>query len=239
MDTARGAHSRNNAHNNSHHMPANPTIIFDIETGPLPASELVIPPFDPSQVKLGNVKNPDLIAEKIQKAEENHAADYIKNAALDAISGQVLCIGYRIEHDQPAVLCSDADGEAAMLRQWWAALNDFQRQPKLVGFNIKAFDLPFLIRRSWRHRLTPPYWLRQGRYWNDLIVDLREVWQLGDSRAHGSLAAISRHLGLGEKAGNGADFSNLWQTDREAAINYCLRDVQLTQQVADILIPSY
>ncbi len=239
MDTARGAHSRNNAHNNSHHMPANPTIIFDIETGPLPASELVIPPFDPSQVKLGNIKNPDLIAEKIQKAEENHAADYIRNAALDAISGQVLCIGYRIEHDQPAVLCSDADGEAAMLRQWWAALNDFQRQPKLVGFNIKAFDLPFLIRRSWRHRLTPPYWLRQGRYWNDLIVDLREVWQLGDSRAHGSLSAISRHLGLGEKAGNGADFSNLWQTDREAAINYCLRDVQLTQQVADILIPSY
>jgi len=220
-------------------MPANPTVIFDIETGPLPASELVIPPFDPSAVKLGNIKNPDLIAEKIQKAEESHAADYIKNAALDAISGQVLCIGYRIEHDQPAVLCADADGEAAMLRQWWAALNDFQRQPRMIGFNIKAFDLPFLIRRSWRHRLTPPYWLRQGRYWNDLIVDLREVWQLGDSRAHGSLGAISRHLGLGEKAGNGADFSALWQTDRQAAINYCLRDVQLTQQVADILIPSY
>ena len=84
-----------------------------------------------------------------------------------------------------------------------------------------------------------PYWLRQGRYWNDLVVDLREVWQLGDSRAHGSLAAICRHLGLGEKAGNGADFSLLWNTDRQAAIDYCLRDVQLTQQVADILIPAY
>lgn len=220
-------------------MPANPTVIFDIETGPLPPQELVIPPFDPKEVKLGNIKNPDLIAEKIQKAEETHVADYIRNAALDAISGQVLCIGYRIEHDQPAVLCSDADGEIAMLRQWWAALNDFERQPKLIGFNIKAFDLPFLIRRSWRHRLTVPYWLRQGRYWNDLIVDLREVWQLGDSRAHGSLAAISRHLGLGDKAGNGAMFSELWHTDRQAAVNYCLRDVQLTQQVADILIPTY
>ena len=220
-------------------MPANPTVIFDIETGPLPSQELVIPPFDPKEVKLGNIKNPDLIAEKIQKAEETHVADYIRNAALDAISGQVLCIGYRIEHDQPAVLCSDADGEIAMLRQWWAALNDFERQPKLIGFNIKAFDLPFLIRRSWRHRLTVPYWLRQGRYWNDLIVDLREVWQLGDSRAHGSLAAISRHLGLGDKAGNGAMFSELWNTDRQAAVNYCLRDVQITQQVADILIPTY
>jgi len=220
-------------------MPANPTVIFDIETGPLPSHELVIPPFDPKEVKLGNVKNPDLIAEKLQKAEETHVADYIRNAALDAISGQVLCIGYRIEHDQPAVLCSDTDGEIAMLRQWWAALNDFERQPKLIGFNVKAFDLPFLIRRSWRHRLTVPYWLRQGRYWNDLIVDLREVWQLGDSRAHGSLATISRHLGLGEKAGNGAMFSELWNTDRQAAVNYCLRDIQLTKQVADILIPTY
>jgi len=34
-------------------------------------------------------------------------------------------------------------------------------------------------------------------------------------------------------------FSELFRTDREAAINYCLRDVQLTQQVADILIPTY
>jgi hypothetical protein len=91
-------------------MPANPTIIFDIETGPLPINELVIPPFDPSQVKLGNIKNPDLIAEKIQKAEENHVTDYIKNAALDALSGQVLCIGYRLERDEPAILSSDADG---------------------------------------------------------------------------------------------------------------------------------
>jgi DNA polymerase elongation subunit (family B) len=220
-------------------MPANPTIIFDIETGPLPINELVIPPFDPSQVKLGNIKNPDLIAEKIQKAEENHVTDYIKNAALDALSGQVLCIGYRLERDEPAILSSDADGEAAMLRQWWELLNTWERQPRLIGFNVKSFDLPFLIKRSWKHRITPPYWIRNGRYWNDLIVDLREVWQLGDNRAHGSLGAISRHLGLGEKTGNGADFANLWKTNRQAAIEYCLQDVKLTQQVADVLMPSY
>ena len=220
-------------------MPANPTIIFDIETGPLPANELVIPPFDPSQVKLGNIKNPDLIAERIQKAEETHAADYIRNAALDALSGQVLCIGYRLERDEPAILSSDADGEAAMLRQWWELLNTWERQPRLIGFNIKAFDLPFLIKRSWKHRITPPYWIRHGRYWNDLVVDLREVWQLGDNRAHGSLGTISRHLGLGEKTGSGADFANLWKTNRQAAIDYCLQDVKLTQQVADVLIPTY
>ena len=220
-------------------MPANPTIIFDIETGPLPLDQLHIPPFDPSQVKLGNIKNPDLIAEKLQKAEENHVSDYIKNAALDALSGQVLCIGYRREHQETGILCADADGEAALLRQFWTLLNYYERQPKLIGFNVKAFDLPFLIKRSWKHRITPPYWLRQGRYWNDLVVDLREVWQLGDSRAHGSLASICRHLGLGEKAGSGADFSLMWNTNRQAAIDYCLQDIKLTQAVADILIPAY
>lgn len=220
-------------------MPSNPTIIFDIETGPLPLNELHIPPFNPADVKLGNVRNPDLIAERIRQAEENHVSDYIRNAALDALSGQILCIGYRIEREEPSVLCSDADGEAAMLRQWWKLLTDFERTPRLVGFNIKPFDLPFLVKRSWKHRIQIPYWLRQGRYWNDLVVDLREVWQLGDNRAHGSLAAISRHLGLGEKAGNGAMFSELWQTNRQAAIDYCLQDVKLTQQVADVLIPTY
>ena len=126
-----------------------------------------------------------------------------------------------------------------MLREWWNLLTYYERNPKLIGFNVKPFDLPFLIKRSWKHRIQVPYWLRQGRYWNDLIIDLREVWQLGDNRSHGSLAAISRHLGLGEKAGNGADFSTLWNTNRQAALDYCLRDVQLTQQVADILIPAY
>ncbi len=220
-------------------MPANPTIIFDIETGPLPLDQLHIPPFDPSQVKLGNIKNPDLIAEKLQKAEENHVSDYIRNAALDALSGQVLCIGYRVDHQEQNILCSDADGEIHLLRQWWALINYYERQPKLVGFNIKQFDLPFLIKRSWKHRIMPPYWLRQGRYWSELVVDLRETWQLGDNRAHGSLGAISRHLGLGDKAGSGADFSLLWNTNRQAAIDYCLQDIRLTQQVADILIPAY
>jgi len=220
-------------------MPANPTIIFDIETGALPFGELAIPAFNPADVKLGNTKDPDKIAERIRQAEENHVTDYIKNAALDALSGQVLCVGYRLERDEPAILSSDADGEAAMLRQWWELLNTWERQPRLIGFNIKAFDLPFLIKRSWKHRITVPYWIRHGRYWNDLIVDLREVWQLGDNRAHGSLGAISRHLGLGEKTGNGADFANLWKTNRQAAIDYCLQDVKLTQQVADVLMPSY
>ena len=102
-------------------MPANPNIYFDIETGPLPLAELNIPAFNPADVKFGNIKNPDLIAEKLQKAEESHTADYIRNAALDALSGQVLCFGYRVDHLEQNILCADADGEAPVAAMVGAA----------------------------------------------------------------------------------------------------------------------
>ena len=40
------------------------TIFFDVETAPLPESELaaMVPPFDPAEVRTGNLKDPDKIA---------------------------------------------------------------------------------------------------------------------------------------------------------------------------------
>ena len=60
------------------------TIVFDVETGPLAESELsaLLPPFDPAEVKCGNMKDPAKIAEKLAEAEEViklHRADLEKN----------------------------------------------------------------------------------------------------------------------------------------------------------------
>ena len=48
----------------------------------------------------------------------------------------------------------------------------------MVGFNSNQFDLPFLIRRSWKHNVAVPMGIRRGRYWSDQVLDLRDVWQL-------------------------------------------------------------
>src|SRR5476651_2330269 len=71
------------------------TIVFDLETGPLAESELsaLLPPFDPADVKTGNLKDPAKIAEKIAEAEANHKRDFIERAALDPLTGRVLAIG--------------------------------------------------------------------------------------------------------------------------------------------------
>ena len=226
------------------------TIFFDIETGPLPEDELaaLVPSFDPAEVKTGNLKDPDKIAAKLAEAEANHLRDYVEKAALDPLTGRVLAVGLLnvTPHRGPLPSaerkdCSEFvilghDDEAAILREFWQmAQGEMGRVNQMVGFNSNAFDLPFLIRRSWRHRVAVPFGIRRGRYWSDQMIDLRDAWQLGDRQARGSLDSIAKHLGLGAKNGHGADFARLWKSDRTQAVGYLRNDLQLTASIADAL----
>ena len=228
------------------------TILFDLETGPLAEGELsaLLPPFDPAEVKTGNLKDPAKIAEKIAEAETNHRRDFFDKAALDPLTGRVVAIGVMV-FPTPGTdgdSCNSSlraggrffiighDDEAQTLREFWELTRgDMGRLNPLIGFNIFNFDLPFLFRRSWKHRVPVPLGLRRGRYWSDQVVDLRDGWQLGDRQARGSLDSIAKHLGVGAKNGDGKAFAELWQSDRPKAEAYLRNDVELTAKVADAL----
>ena len=219
------------------------TIVFDIETGPLPESELlaILPAFDPAEVKTGNLKDPAKIAEKIAEAEASHRRDFIERAALDPLTGRVIAIGMVLAdsdqdyHEGEFSIIGHED-EARMLREFWELTRgEMGRLNPMIGFNIFGFDLPFLIRRSWKYRMPVPFGIRRGRYWGDQVVDLRDCWQLGDRQARGSLDSIARHLGVGAKNGDGQAFAELWQSDRKSAEEYLRNDIELTALVADAL----
>lgn len=209
------------------------TIIFDIETGALPDDQLLamLPPFDPGEVKTGNIKNPELIQAKLDEAEKRHFTDFKDKAALDALTGRVVAIGL-LEPEGEPVIVGEAD-ERRMLLDFWAQITDATGfSVRLIGFNCHLFDLPFLIRRSWVWGVPIPLGLRNGRYFDASVVDLRNEWQLGDRQAHGSLDRIARCLGLGAKNGNGKDFAALWAADRSKAEEYLKNDLRLTQAIA-------
>jgi len=213
------------------------TYTFDVETGPLAESELsaLLPPFDPAEVKTGNLKDPAKIAEKLAEAEANHRRDFFDKAALDPLTGRVIAIGMLdLETDKFFII--GHDDEARTLTEFWeASQGEMGRLNSMLGFNIFTFDLPFLIRRSWKHRIKVPFGIRRGRYWGDQLVDLRDAWQLGDRQARGSLDTIARHLGVGAKNGEGKAFAELWLNDRPKAEAYLRNDIQLTAKVADAL----
>ena len=207
------------------------TFIFDIETGPLSTEQVesVMPAFDPAEIKTGNLKDPAKVAEKIEQARSAHRQSFIDRAALDPMTGRVLAIGV-VDQDGSVDVLSGSEPD--LLYGFWDVIRCSGGIHRLIGFSVLSFDLPFLIRRSWRHGIPVPVGLRDGRYWSKDIIDLRDVWQLGDRQAHGSLNAICKFLGLGEKLGDGKDFAGLWETDREQAINYLKQDLNLTRKLA-------
>lgn len=212
------------------------TIFFDIETGPLGDSELaaLLPPFDRNAVKTGNLKDLEKIAAKLAEAEANHRCEFFERAALDATTGRVLAIGLLTEDGEFSIIGHDE--EPRLLQEFWAVCRSGTGcVNRMIGFNTHLFDLPFLIRRSFKHRVEIPAGIRNGRYWSDEMVDLREMWQMGDRQAHGSLGSIARHLGIGRKNGQGADFARLWREDRDQAIAYLRTDLELTAGIAAAL----
>lgn len=207
-------------------------LVFDIETAPLPDCDLKRA-FDGSEIKLGNLKDPEKIKEKL----DNAWFEFKSKAALSASTGYVLCIGYYYTDRDQAVIDDgeNDDGdtrEAKILRGFWSMVETCRKNSiEMGGVNIHDFDLPFLVRRSWILGVDVPAGvLGQGRYWHSVFVDLRKVWLCGQSPngVKSSFDELAAAFGTGGKpAGiNGGDFAELWERDRPTAIAYLENDLK-------------
>ncbi len=223
-------------------MMKKPRLIVDIETGPVADSllSMIIPPFDERDVKHGNLKDPVKIAEKIDEARASHFTEYKRNAALNAMTGHVLAIGMAINGNTQILI----EDERLMLQKVWDAIEHGTMETgcDVVGWYIKGFDLVFLSRRSYHYKIKPPIWLRDGRYWNRRIIDLHEIWTMGEYRADDkkrisyTLGNVATFLGLGSKTGSGVDFADLLKSDPDGARAYLQNDLDLTGEIAEVLL---
>lgn len=206
---------------------------FDIETAPLCEEQLRadMPQFEPAK----NLKDPEKIKADILEKEQR----YIREAALNPITGSVLCVGIlRYVPATGRMVFTHLEGEEeVILEQFWGMFStgEFDQIP-WVGFNTKGFDLPFLIQRSWHRRVALPQKLFHGRYFSARFIDLMEVWQCF-SRRHEfvSLDRLARFLGIGSKNGSGADFAKLWVENKPMALEYLQNDLSLIQQAAEVM----
>lgn len=195
--------------------------ILDIETGPAPAAELeaVMPQFKSP----ANYKKPEAIAEYVAQAK----SDWIERAALSAVTGRVLCVGMTMAPDLKGYICED--NEKGCIEHTWGI---WLRGDHFVGWNLKGFDLPFLVRRSWALGVKVPPDLMEGRWWSQRVIDLMELWSLTNRDQRESLDTVAKALGVGAKNGHGADFARLWAEDRDKARAYLLNDLSITAKIA-------
>lgn len=197
---------------------------FDCETEPLPADELA--KFMPEFQAPSNYKDP----EKIKASIADQQARWIEDGALSAVTGRIICVGM-LRGERFDVWTNE--DESQFLIDWWGfASGELQSGGLLIGFCVKTFDLPFLVRRSWKHGIKVPFCIWNGRYFADNIIDVAELWQCGnrDPRDRVSLDTLSKFLGIGEKTGDGKDFAELWRTDQAKAKAYLHNDLALAQR---------
>jgi len=201
-------------------------LIFDIETAPEPDGvletffdfdetkvtnyRLLTAEFDPSAVKVGNMKDPAKIAAKIEAAREKFAADkeavaenieaaraeawqeFKDKAALSPLTGQVLAIGW-LQPDQPdasVVPAHVSNGgmltpvtEHELIENFLSMADAMLSDGgSLVGHNIIGFDLPFLLRRGLKYGIKPPKTITNAlaQYKPTNLIDTQREWQMGN-----------------------------------------------------------
>jgi RNase_H superfamily len=212
---------------------------FDIETAPLgsEALELIAPPFDPNSVKVGNLGG-QKAAEKIEKGRADHFTKFMRHAALSPVTGSIVAIGVIGPTDEDltsAIGCS----EETLLRFFFDMFTDSigtAGGAHWIGFNIAAFDVPFIVRRAWHLKVAIPPELVSRRYLSRAFTDLMEVWKLtGGWNDLISLSDLAQFLGLPPKDSKGAQFVELLRYEPEKAAAYLQNDLRLTWGIADRL----
>ena len=205
-------------------------IVFDIET--IPQDEAKLLALAPEFAAPANLKDPA----KIEAAIAKKRSDYLADAALNWKTAEIVLIG---AGDDAGIQSFTAGTEKELVGNFLTLLGDALADGVAVGgHNVKGFDLPMLVNRARVHGLKIPatllsFW--KGRpQWAENIFDTLEILSFGKSFEGNGVEDVARVFGLPPKLGQGGDFPLLWRADRDGAIAYNRRDVEIEIEIARI-----
>ena len=224
-------------------------LVFDIETGPLLEETLrglyQEPTLEEFAAGCDKRWKPETVQAKYEETRGGMWQAFVDKAALSPLTGRVLAIGYQLPTGKQVVhhhAHYEIDQEEPeMLSSFWRIVQmAISQKEKIIGHNIEGFDLPFLLRSSWLHHIDVPEEIFDGRYWHRAFLDTMKRWQCGNYRDQfAKLDTLAKAFGLGGKLEDGgvsgADFAKFYwgsPEDRELALQYLRRDVELTAAIA-------
>lgn len=163
-------------------------IVCDIETCGLPNAAEFLEPVSAAK----NLRDPD----KVKADLEQRTAERDGKVALDWNVGRIAALAWWTAEDGVIVrLSPEEPDEALALTEFWRV----SRHRSIIGFNIKAFDLRFMIQRSRLLGVAHPV-LDVGRYSKSSIVDLYSELTFNDSQdtwcMRRTLHAFCRRFGI-------------------------------------------
>lgn len=159
--------------------------------------------------------------------------------------GRIVCISIGQVHfneiDMPQMAKIKSfygDDETELLKEFNGTMQAiFNKNPnvKLVGHNIKRFDLPWIVKRSLINQVLIPYQFhfQKQKPWENCLLDTYEIWKFGGVNST-SLDLICAALGVPSpknEVSNTEVSERYWNGELEKIKDYCEGDVKATMNV--------
>lgn len=154
------------------------------------------------------------------------------------MTAKIIAISYMFEDGISNTKTINDHSEKELIQIAWGFYSHCQQDScMLVGHNIKKFDLPMLVRRSWKHGIKPLYDGMTPPWESKWIVDTMILWNQGNyGEKFISLDNLGQFLGLGKKTGKGKEFAKMLDTDYKAAMEYVTSEMKLLNNIANKLL---
>ena len=211
------------------------TIFLDIETLPTDRTD-VIESLKTNIKPPATYKKPESIAAWFEENLLSEIDAAHRKTALEGAFGRVCVIGFAIDDDPVKTLSGD---EKEVLETFAEVLatGDFDRyQTKVVGHNVSAFDLRFLVQRYIVNSVRVPSVIKyaaDAKPWeSEKVFDSMVQWAGVGNRI--SLDKLCMALSIPTPKGKltGANVYDYFLDGRISEIEkYCIKDVEATRQV--------
>ena len=164
--------------------------------------------------------------EHTRVTEQNEVQDI---GGLSPVTGKIIAIGL-LHQDKPYIFTGD---EKTILTDFWQTLKTLADSEKgyvkLIGFNVKQFDIHFLLVRSLAHKIPIlPFTRRQ-------VIDLRDYLTFFHTyMKKGTLNDYARIIGIDGKYDNiqNSDIPKLYENGDIAQIKkYVEQDIKITAEL--------
>ena len=178
----------------------------------------------------------DAIARYRDELMEQYQRDFIPYTFQIPISVAVAKVTSDFQLTELVVLDSPQFRPHVIAKDFWRGWEAY-RQPTLVSFNGRTFDVPLLELAGFRYGIRVPGWFAEGaksyesprnRYHTAAHLDLQDLLtNFGASRFHGGLNLAANLLGKpGKMTVQGDMVQDMYNAGRLAEINdYCRCDV--------------
>ena len=210
--------------------------VYDIETMPCQSlPEGVKPEFDLDTVKVGNIKDPTKIQEKIDSAKNDFRDALDKKMSLDPdLCEVVVFVGD--SHTWEKIHTSS---EVVVNGAWNFIKTAYLDHIPLVSYNGIAFDLPVLWHQAMKLNIpvsAQMYSDLTKKYDNRYHYDLMQILAGWDKSKWKALDFYLKLFGIGAKTGDGSEIYGWWQAGLYENIReHCEQDVKLTAKLFERL----